>query len=694
MDRLLGGVVGSAAYEALTRPTSVPILPGSLGELLLLIPPLVAVLVIAFQRRRWHGCQGLFWLAIALGTVIAALGQSGAAVERLWSDGVGAWPGWRAVLGLFGFVAPLVALLSQPHRGPRVGAVPSTAIDIAGVTILMGLLYAYFVAAPSVGGEPRGLVELSLLTFSLLQQFVVAAVLGFAFFAHRSTPWGATYGRLAGGATVACVALGWGVMASGRGPGGAGPASAAAWVVPFLAYGWAAARAPASPPSAVDECDEPPARPWLLFGILALVLVAAYWLRHLFPASPAVDEFRALSTTITTISVLALFTARLAADVSQIERADRRVRLLARALEETPDAVFILRRDGVLEYANAAFCRALGYRLDELGALAQRQLIAQESHEAFEGLLTDLAARGTARGTLIRRRRDGSTFPVACALVVLDTVVGPEGFIVGVERDLTEELRIRNQIVHAERLSALGQFVAGVAHEINNPLQAIVGCAELLLARQPSGALRDDAETIRTQAERAGQIVRNLLAFARRGSLERTLEDLNELVRRTVRLRQPHLRARQITLELDLAPGLPRIAMSRDEIQQVIANLLLNAEQAVAAQGGGRIEIRTWATEAGVGLEVADDGPGVPAELQDKIWEPFFTTKRVGEGTGLGLAVSLGIARAHGGLIQLVPSEEGRGAQFRLVLPRVPIPEAAPSPDARDRRSASPSPAL
>jgi two-component system NtrC family sensor kinase len=281
--------------------------------------------------------------------------------------------------------------------------------------------------------------------------------------------------------------------------------------------------------------------------------------------------------------------------------------------------------------------------------------------------MAHVRAHGTWRGTLQRRRPDGSTYPVSATLAGIvdhrDTVT----HVVSVERDISEDRRLREQLIHSERLSAVGQLVAGVAHEINNPLQAVMGFTELLIGADTTPDIRRDLEQIRSDADRAAKIVRHLLQFARRSTLERAVADLNEIARSTAALRKYELKMAVIDLVEDYSTELPLVVANREEIQQVILNLLLNAEHAVRAQGRGRIRITTGQTDDSAYIEVADDGPGVPQLAMSRIFEPFFTTKGVGQGTGLGLSVSLGIAQAHSGALELRPS--ARGACFRLTLP-------------------------
>jgi two-component system NtrC family sensor kinase len=244
----------------------------------------------------------------------------------------------------------------------------------------------------------------------------------------------------------------------------------------------------------------------------------------------------------------------------------------------------------------------------------------------------------------------------------------PDRSVVSLEQDTSDERRLREQMIHSERLSAVGQLVAGVAHEINNPLQAVMGITELLLEAEQRPEVRPDLELIRTHASRVAWIVHSLLLFARRDTLERSIADLNEIVRSTLALRSFDFHAGQISVRQDCADDLPMIVANHGQIQQIVLNLVLNAEHAIrGTRRPGTIGVRTGHAADSVFVDVSDDGPGVPGTAAGRIFEPFFTTKPVGQGTGLGLSVSLGIAEAHGGSLALVPSE--RGACFRLTLP-------------------------
>jgi signal transduction histidine kinase len=209
--------------------------------------------------------------------------------------------------------------------------------------------------------------------------------------------------------------------------------------------------------------------------------------------------------------------------------------------------------------------------------------------------------------------------------------------------------------------------VSGVAHEINNPAAIISGFAQTLLLDQLPPDQRETVQMMYDEATRIGRITSNLLAFARAGSKERTLVELNETVRRTFALRSYHLTTLNITVNLELDEANPKAWANGSEVQQLLLNLLINAEQALTTVPGRRaITIRTMtADDDGVQLQVADTGPGIPTDIQEKIFDPFFTTKPEGTGTGLGLSICYGIAHDHGGRIS-VHSVPGHGATFTV----------------------------
>ena len=249
------------------------------------------------------------------------------------------------------------------------------------------------------------------------------------------------------------------------------------------------------------------------------------------------------------------------------------------------------------------------------------------------------------------------------------------------EGEIVERKRTEEALRQTEKLAAMGAVLAGVAHELSNPLSVVTGQTLLLRGAVGSGPLAGRAEKIVRAAERCARIVRNFLALTRQHPPERREVRLNQVLQEAVDLLEYSLRVDNVEVRLDLAPDLPVLWADPHQLQQVVVNLITNAHQAMRERQEPRWLTLTTRQDLGVErvrLEVADTGPGIPAELRTRIFEPFFTTKAPGHGTGLGLALCRGIVEAHGGTIQM-ESRPGHGTVFRIELPLVTPPAAPPN---------------
>jgi hypothetical protein len=241
-----------------------------------------------------------------------------------------------------------------------------------------------------------------------------------------------------------------------------------------------------------------------------------------------------------------------------------------------------------------------------------------------------------------------------------------EGTLVAIE-DVTERVHLEEQVQQAEKLSSIGLLAAGVAHEVNTPLTGISSYAQMLMQQVPESDPRHQLlEKIRSQTSRASAIVNNLLNFSRTSDARFTDVNLHRVLEDTIQLLEAQLRHTQIEVARRYAEQLPPAPGNAAKLQQVFMNLILNARDAMPQ--GGRLEISTAATEATVAISFRDTGIGISPEHLSKIYDPFFTTKQIGLGTGLGLAVSYGIIKDHGGNIQ-VESKPGDGTLFQITLP-------------------------
>jgi signal transduction histidine kinase len=312
----------------------------------------------------------------------------------------------------------------------------------------------------------------------------------------------------------------------------------------------------------------------------------------------------------------------------------------------------------------------LGYAPDTADALVQpfdSERFADQS--AREKFLARLESTGRVADELVRlRRNDGS-------LIWVEITATREGALI---RDVSDRKRnedhsrdSHHEFAQADKLAALGQTISGVAHELNNPLATILSWAERLAQSPADERTRAGLDVILKQAERAARIVRNLLTFARKRQSTRMMVDVNDIVRETLQLRAYEHRVHNIDVTQSLGHELPPVFADAHQVNQILLNLIINAEQAmVTARGGGALKIRTWhdVDADSVVLEVNDDGPGIAEDVQSKIFDPFFTTKEVGTGTGLGLSVAYAIVQEHGGRIW-VSSQPSQGASFFVELP-------------------------
>lgn len=463
------------------------------------------------------------------------------------------------------------------------------------------------------------------------------------------------------GETITYVAA-TGVLASLEGRSYASPKSAAQ-----LVGTRGSVHTPAQ--SALDEIEE---RDIIQRGAVVVPLVAKEQLVGVLWSMP-VARSRSKRRDGESLGRLAAHVA-LAADVILLGEEERkrreRERMLATALATMDQPVFILGLDRRVWYANAAAVREYGYSTDELGAMSFDALIATAVPARRVGIGPAAAAAASSvwMAEHVHRRRDATQFPASVMLsYIRDDAGAPVGQVMNV-RNLTDERRLEEQLRQSEKLAALGELVAGVAHELNNPLAGISAFAQLLLEEPLIDEQRESVRLIKREADRAVGVIRDLLIFSRKTGPSIAPVDLNEIIELTLRLRSYSLRSADIEVSLDLSREIPRIRGDDQRLQQVLLNLIVNAEYAMQRSRVKQLAIRTYPSAQGVQLSVSDTGAGMSEETRQRVFEPFFTTKPAGQGTGLGLSVSYGIVQAHGGNIA-VESQLGSGSIFHVYLP-------------------------
>jgi two-component system NtrC family sensor kinase len=350
-----------------------------------------------------------------------------------------------------------------------------------------------------------------------------------------------------------------------------------------------------------------------------------------------------------------------------------RERMLATALTTMDQAVFILDRQTV-RYANPAATREYGWSLAELSGMSMNQIMSgSPPRESAIGADPALAPGAGFAGESMHRRRDGSEFPAA---VTRNSITSPDGSVVGhviSVRNMSAEHEVASQMRHAEKMVALGELVAGVAHEINNPLTGISAFAQLLLEEHMTDDQRESVKLIKRESDRAATVIRDLLLFARKEGATTGPVDINALLEQTVRLRAYQLRNANVEITLLLDPSSPHVLGDSQKLQQVLLNIIVNAEHAMQDNGNARLLLRTTRHDDRVVIEATDNGIGMSAAESQRIFEPFYTTKPAGVGTGLGLSVSYGIIQAHQGSIE-ARSEPGVGTTISIDLPGAPRP--------------------
>ena len=359
-----------------------------------------------------------------------------------------------------------------------------------------------------------------------------------------------------------------------------------------------------------------------------------------------------------------------------MRQAEWRFRTLFRA---APDAVLtVLQTTGRVREANDAVREVFGMDPHQVVGRSLVEMVDESDRASLERMLANAFAGAPGRAEVQVVNPDQPDAPrkfVALAASRLPEADPPSALLVG--RDMTHEREMHARLMESDRLAAVGELVAGVAHEVNNPLSSISAFAQLLLRDDTlSAQQRESVEIIRTETTRASQVVKDLLAFARRSEPQRVPLDLNAVVTRSLRMRQYQFGETGIRVETELADDLPSVMGDARQLQQVCLNLLTNAIQAMSA-GGGILRVRSARVADIVRLDVIDTGPGVAPHVRQHIFEPFFTTKKEGEGTGLGLSVSYGIVAAHGGALELVETGP-HGTTFRVTLPAGESPADAP----------------
>ena len=339
--------------------------------------------------------------------------------------------------------------------------------------------------------------------------------------------------------------------------------------------------------------------------------------------------------------------------------------------DNSPDAIAMWDGSGRVVQVNKGFETLFGYQAEEAkGRLINDIVIPEDRIEEASALSRGVLNNEVLRKETVRKRKDGSLVDVSLLHFPVqfgDKTVG----VYTIYTDITELKRMEQQLLITDRLASVGELAAGIAHELNNPLTSVIGFSQLLLDRDVSDDIKKDIEIVYSEAQRAADVVKNLLTFARKHTPVKQMMNINGIIERVLKLRVYDQRVSNIQVITKFAPDLPETMADYFQLQQVFLNIAINAEYFMAeAHHGGILTITTEKVGDIIKVSFTDDGPGIAKENLVRLFDPFFTTKKIGKGTGLGLSISHGMITEHGGRIY-AESELGKGATFIVELPIV-----------------------
>ncbi|MBI5179765.1 MAG: PAS domain S-box protein [Nitrospinae bacterium] len=373
-------------------------------------------------------------------------------------------------------------------------------------------------------------------------------------------------------------------------------------------------------------------------------------------------------------------------DTTERKQSEETLRNLKNAIEQAAEGMIITNAEGIIEYVNPAIEKTSGYSWVELVGESPR-LFKSGRHglEFYRKLWTDIKAGKTWHGEMVNKRKNGDLYEEE---MTISPIYGDHGKIthfVGIKRAVTEEKLLRQQLLHSEKLSAIGTFVSGVAHELNNPLTSIIGFSRLLQKEEGvSPAMHEKLGILTTQAGRAANIVKNLLKFSKPQKPHKVTANLNGLVEEMVALNAYSLSGEKVRLVRQYREPSPHVLVDGAQVQQVFVNIIMNATSAMKeAHGGGTLTIITGLTGNTATVFFENTGPPIPENMLDKIFEPFMSSKGPG-GTGLGLYISRGIIAENGGKVW-AENLGTAGVRFVVTFPaaapqQAELPPAGPAP--------------
>ena len=360
--------------------------------------------------------------------------------------------------------------------------------------------------------------------------------------------------------------------------------------------------------------------------------------------------------------------ALVAQNISLQKEKELRFLQFSEVIRQTINPIEITDANGKIVFVNPAFEKASGYTREELIG-RNPSILSSGKHpkEFWQKVWATIRSQKVWVGEIENRRKDGEPLYTQLLISPIVDAVGKTVGFLGAHRDITEQKKLESQLVHSQKMESIGTLAAGIAHDVGNPLTSISSLVQVIQRTTQDKFAQDNLELVKNQINRIANTIRQLVDFSRPSNYEARLTDINKAVRDAVGIVQYGKKAKDIKFQLNLAPSLPKVLVVTDQLIQVFINILINAVDALEGKKG---EVNITTARAGNLLKMIfeDTGKGISNENLAKIFDPFYTTKKPGEGTGLGLWVSYGIVKNFGGDIR-VESQLGNGSTFTVLLP-------------------------
>ena len=358
----------------------------------------------------------------------------------------------------------------------------------------------------------------------------------------------------------------------------------------------------------------------------------------------------------------------IAKDITEQEKKELDLLRFSEVMQHTMSPIQITDSQGKIIFVNPAFERVSGYTKEELLGKNPNILNSGMRDEKYWAQVWNNILKGKEWvGQIQNRRKNGELFHTE---LVISPIINPGGAVVGflgLHRDITEQKLLEQQLVRSQKMETFGTLAAGIAHEVGNPLTSISSIVQVIQRTTKDRFAQEKLELVKNQVNRIAKIIRELVDFSRPSAYEVKQADVNTIVRDAVNIVQYGKKVHDITFVIELDEDLPQVAVVHDQLVQVFLNIAMNAVDACEGKPG-TIRIASRAVPENIEVIIEDTGKGIPELDFAKIFDPFYTTKEVGKGTGLGLWVSYGIVKNFGGDI-LVESKEGKGSTFTVILP-------------------------